>query len=136
MHTIKKSCYKCGSKEDLSNVTTRTLYDKVTTVTYRICRPCNTKSRRELYAKKGGSYQAQRRSIEAYRLKNKERAKAWGVVRNKNLKKKPCVECGAEKIHWHHPDPNKPLWVVPLCPKHHSATHRGKLELKLLSPLI
>lgn len=37
---------------------------------------------------------------------------------------KPCEVCGAEKVHAHHPDANKPNEVRFLCPAHHKQEHR------------
>lgn len=40
------------------------------------------------------------------------------------ISKRPCVVCGDENVHAHHPDYSKPLEVIFVCPKHHYAMHR------------
>jgi hypothetical protein len=39
------------------------------------------------------------------------------------LKREPCTYCGAEPADAHHPDYSKPLWVIWMCPFHHSRHH-------------
>lgn len=50
------------------------------------------------------------------------RAKKSGVIIPQ-----PCRDCGADKVHGHHPDYSKPLEVVWLCPSCHSKEH-GKAD--------
>jgi hypothetical protein len=40
------------------------------------------------------------------------------------MTKQPCEVCGAEKVHAHHDDYEKPLEVRWLCPTHHKVAHR------------
>lgn len=40
-----------------------------------------------------------------------------------SIQRKPCIECGETKAQAHHEDYTKPLDVIWLCPKHHSAHH-------------
>jgi hypothetical protein len=42
------------------------------------------------------------------------------------LKREPCLYCGAEKAHAHHPDYRKPLWVIWMCNSHH-LKHHGRV---------
>lgn len=60
-----------------------------------------------------------------------DRKHASHIVRNAlrdgRLKKPPCCfvpECGEMKVDAHHPDYSRPLDVVWLCRKHHSACHK------------
>ena len=45
------------------------------------------------------------------------------AVRDEKLEKLPCFICGAKKVEGHHPDYDRPLDVVWLCPKHHRKLH-------------
>lgn len=45
------------------------------------------------------------------------------ALKNKLLTKLPCFICGELKVHGHHPDYDRPLEVVWLCPVHHAETH-------------
>lgn len=48
-----------------------------------------------------------------------------GRFRDKLLKS-ACERCGVrEKLHLHHPDYRKPLYVITLCVPCHEATHHG-----------
>ena len=62
-----------------------------------------------------------------------ERQRAYAKVAlahdSGKLFRKPCVVCGELKSHAHHEDYSKPLDVIYLCPKHHSAVHKGKIKL-------
>ena len=52
------------------------------------------------------------------------------AVRDGKLFKQPCEVCGEPETHGHHEDYLKPLEVMWLCPKHHSARHA---EIRRLS---
>lgn len=69
----------------------------------------------------------------ARRLRYRESgaASAWRAVelalRRGDLRRQPCVECGAERTQAHHHqgyDPEAHLAVTWLCPVHHAAAHR------------
>lgn len=45
------------------------------------------------------------------------------AVKSGRLERRPCEECGAEKVHAHHDDYAKPLDVRWLCPYHHVHAH-------------
>ena len=47
------------------------------------------------------------------------------AVRQGLVTKKPCERCGAKNTHGHHPDYSKPLEVIWLCPRCHSAEHKA-----------
>lgn len=61
--------------------------------------------------------------------KHPKRKKAqWtlnNAVRDRRIKKEPCVGCGAEKVQAHHHDYNKPLSVTWLCARCHHIFHKG-----------
>ena len=64
-----------------------------------------------------------------YRIRNPEKESAHLIVANAiksgKLIKGPCYICGSTKrINCHHPDYNKPLDVIFLCPIHHSRLHK------------
>lgn len=65
--------------------------------------------------------------IKKWRYSNIEKWKAHKLVytniRNRNLKKDPCVICGNEKSEAHHEDYSKPLDIMWLCKKHHYEHH-------------
>lgn len=44
------------------------------------------------------------------------------ALRDGKVKRHPCFVCGA-KAHAHHPDYDRPLDVIWLCPKHHKEAH-------------
>jgi len=45
------------------------------------------------------------------------------AIKNGELKKQPCEECGDMKVQAHHDNYNKPLEVRWLCQKHHIVEH-------------
>lgn len=58
-------------------------------------------------------------------LQPKRKAASWAVnnaIRDGKLKRQPCWVCGS-KAHAHHPDYDRPLDVVWLCPAHHKQAH-------------
>lgn len=64
---------------------------------------------------------AQKKANKNYEAKHPERRKAWDKAQI--IKISPCVICGDENVHRHHPDISKPLEVVFLCPLHHRQEH-------------
>lgn len=69
-----------------------------------------------------------------YRQRHAEKSKVHGIfsyaVRLGIVKPQPCLVCG-EKAHGHHPDYDRPLDVVWLCPQHHKDAHAAvHIELK------
>ena len=63
-----------------------------------------------------------------YRSKHPDRARAHTLIAVRifrgKLKREPCVICGNDKTHAHHPDYSKPLEIVWFCPKHHRQLHK------------
>lgn len=47
-----------------------------------------------------------------------------GAILSGRIRKEPCAICGELRSQAHHDDYSKPLDVMWLCPKHHSARHR------------
>lgn len=45
------------------------------------------------------------------------------AIRDGKVQRHPCFVCGA-KAHAHHPDYDRPLDVIWLCPKHHKEAHQ------------
>lgn len=43
---------------------------------------------------------------------------------NNKLKRQTCRDCKSINTYGHHPDYSKPLYVIWLCPKHHSIEHK------------
>ena len=66
--------------------------------------------------------------VKKYQLRNRKRVKAEAKARWK-IKMQPCSICGKYPSHRHHPEINKPLEVIFLCPLHHKQVESGKLVL-------
>lgn len=68
--------------------------------------------------------------VKIWKEKNPKKVKAQRLVfcaiRNKSLKKKPCVVCGNPKSEAHHHDYNQPLLVAWLCKRHHGKADQQK----------
>lgn len=56
--------------------------------------------------------------------KRKAHRKVWNALKTGAMKKNPCEVCGSAYVHAHHPDYEKPLEVLWLCPEHHADVHR------------
>jgi hypothetical protein len=57
-------------------------------------------------------------------VKRYARFQVWKAVQEGDLVREPCVTCGALNSQGHHEDYSKPLDIVWLCAKCHSALHR------------
>lgn len=64
------------------------------------------------------------RESEAYRVKQRARAKAYHHLIRHGPGPQPCKACGAEKAEMHHDHYDQPLDVRWLCPPCHDAMHR------------
>ena len=40
------------------------------------------------------------------------------------IQRKPCVVCGSEKVVAYHENYKKPLYIIFMCPQHHSEYHK------------
>lgn len=83
-----------------------------------MCRECNTEKLRR-YRKTKSGIEATRRAVRKYETNHPERKPAWSKAQA--IKREPCAVCGDPNTHRHHPDINKPLEVISLCPLHHKA---------------
>lgn len=81
---------------------------------YRASYNCPPKTKQKVALRRANS--EERRKIRARRLANK------AILRGK-LHRLPCRDCGEPKTHAHHPDYDRPLEVIWLCPAHHRAEH-------------
>jgi hypothetical protein len=53
------------------------------------------------------------------------------AVKLQKIQKLPCIVCGVEKTEAHHPDYDRPLDVIWMCPPHHKQTHAMAKKLKV-----
>lgn len=80
--------------------------------------------RRKYYATISGKL-AVKRAVKKYELAHPKRHQAWYLANKIYKKYNPCFVCGKFPTHKHHPDINKPLEVIYLCPLHHKQTDAG-----------
>jgi len=52
------------------------------------------------------------------------------AVKRNEVTKQPCFVCGVEKVEAHHPDYDRPLDVIWMCPAHHKQTHAMAKQLQ------
>lgn len=52
----------------------------------------------------------------------------WSAIKASKLMKGVCEVCGSDIVHGHHPDYDKPLDVIWLCPEHHRQWHETNGE--------
>lgn len=78
-------------------------------------------------AKRAWRKKTGRKTDKAWYFKSKEKQSAHKQVFKALglglLKREPCAQCGATKVHGHHPDYSKPLEIIWLCPSHHTQEH-------------
>jgi len=125
-------CSKCKKKTDKSG------YCKDCARSYkREWTRENTDKRRESKRKwkeKPGTKELEREYRRKYREKNKDKTKVqnYAYKRREKLVKESCEVCGdRDDLQMHHPDYNKPDWVITLCPDHHKEIHMlDKLEAR------
>lgn len=71
---------------------------------------------------------AMRRAKDKYEAENPIRKSAntavGNALRDGRLKKLPCDVCGKTRVHGHHDDYSRPLFVRWLCPMHHKEWHK------------
>lgn len=112
-------CRLCKTTDNLTISNTRTLKSGEIRSSY-VCNPCNTARLRLYRATENGAKNA-RKAVKKYEKNNQKRKKCWEAVAK--IKSNPCEVCGEVKVHKHHPDIEKPLFIKFLCPKHHKAAH-------------
>ena len=115
-------CSHCGSTKNLKKYSDGGSKCKRQ---YFYCRKCNMQRARK-YRKTEKGIIATRKAVETYERNNPKRKYAWGQAAYK-IETKPCIKCGAIKSHKHHPDINKPLEIIHLCPLHHKQIHMQDL---------
>jgi len=67
--------------------------------------------------------------------KNKVQHKLFNEIRRKRLvhpSKLLCQDCNKQASEYHHPDYNKPFFVIPLCHSCHIKIHSNKSKEKLI----
>jgi formylmethanofuran dehydrogenase subunit E len=138
-----KYCPRCKRTKDKSEFyKSPSRYDGVR----GYCRVCETLKqrgnrkyfrdyRRNRYASDSEFRFKIRKSLSKYQKsnpkKNLARVKLFQAIKANKINKLPCILCG-EKANGHHPDYNKPLEVIWLCPRHHRHIHTGRIDLLLL----
>lgn len=88
--------------------------------------PHRVKARAE-YSKTDQGKDRHRAANEVWMTKHPNRRAASHIlnngIRDGKVHRHPCFVCGA-KAHAHHPDYDRPLDVIWLCPKHHKEAHK------------
>lgn len=117
----KPKCNHCGSKDRL--IKTSKWKGKLRTIQYYSCNKCNYKRIRKYYKTKSGLESA-RKTHKKYRLRNKEKVKAW-IIARKIISKNICKYCKKTNVIKHHPDYSKPNEIIFVCRYHHRQIHKG-----------
>lgn len=116
----KPYCSSCGTTTGRLMRASRRFIGSKEKVYYKCC-DCNTeRMKRYRYTEEGKL--AMKKAMDNYESRNPDRRKAWTKARE--LPNKPCVICGKQPSHKHHPDTKKPLFVIYLCPYHHKQAHK------------
>ena len=116
----RKKCFRCKTMSNL----TKNSFSTTGLINY-ICTNCQTE-RLKTYRQTESGKKAYLKATQKYRRKNPEKVNAW--VKARLLALKPCKICGTDtNIHRHHPDYDKPLEIIFLCAKHHSAIHKEQI---------
>src|SRR3990167_10140085 len=111
-------CSHCGSTKRLIKYSKGS---KNRTKQYYYCNKCNTERIRKYRETEQGK-EAIKRAVHKYQKKNVKRKRAWNKA--KRIKLKSCLICHKSPTHRHHPDINKPLEIIFLCPFHHKLVHK------------
>ena len=74
------------------------------------------------YRKTQKGKEATRRAVKKYESTHLKERKNWNKA--KQVKIQPCEICSKYPAHRHHPDINKPLKIIFLCPFHHKQIHK------------
>jgi hypothetical protein len=85
-------------------------------------RASREKHRSQLHVKEKTKIYNKLRSINRPEIKRAQKLVATALA-NGSLVRLPCSMCGSEISEAHHPDYLLPLYVVWLCPKHHTMEH-------------
>lgn len=134
---MEKTCFKCGSTKPLSEFY---CHSRMADGHLNKCKACTKRDVREnraaniervrLYDRQRASRPERRASAQAvqaaWRAQHPNRRAAHIAVNNAlragRMQRLPCLVCGG-KAEAHHPDYDRPLDVVWLCPAHHKQAH-------------
>lgn len=119
-------CSHCGSTKRLINYSTYKTKSRVKR--YYMCNECNTERLKKYRKTPNGSASVKNANKKFY-LKNFKRVMAWSKANYKIKNKEVCLICKKLPTHKHHPDIDKPLEVVFLCPYHHRQVDKDLLYL-------
>lgn len=133
-----KTCFVCGTYKEITEFYPHVKMKDGHLNKCRVCTKEYERSRRQgEFREKILKYDRERASLPHRKEKTKLIVSAWKVshpkrraaqvalgnaVRSKKIIPLPCLICG-EKAEAHHPDYDRPLDVVWLCPSHHKQTH-------------
>ena len=109
-------CSRC--KENRNPLIKHSFY-RVGGIQYYWCRECKKEAQRKYYLANRDKF---KRMNGEYRERNPAKVTCWEKA--KSIKRTPCIICGDPGSTRHHPDYNRPLEVVMLCPIHHREEHR------------
>ena len=138
-------CKECSKKDVTENRRAKEDYYKMYDMK-RANLPKRVRARKE-YAQTEKGRDANNRSSRKQGKLHPETKKKWSrnnpravaaetlfrnYIRYHRELRQPCEICGAERVHAHHEDYNKPLEVRWLCPKHHRARHKEMKELGIV----
>lgn len=134
---MDKKCFKCNQVKPLTEFYK---HPAMSDGHLNKCKTCtkkdvanNIQDRREYYAaydkaraKTPERVAWRRQKLREQRAKNplanSARQAVAVALRKGKLQRQPC-HCGETKVEAHHPDYNKPLFVIWLCNKHHKHVH-------------
>lgn len=121
---VQSSCLFCGKKFMAKKKAIKSGYGKF--CSHYCASKMRSKKQWDNPMYKGGGYESAKR----YRLKNKERPRAWisvlRALKSGAIKKGCCAVCGDKNVVAHHEDYSKPLLIVWLCHVHHNKLHRSR----------
>ncbi|KKL82730.1 hypothetical protein LCGC14_1981810 [marine sediment metagenome] len=89
---------------------------------------CYARYRKEILPKEEQNRYGTGESIEEKIKKLKCRSNFNHYLRDKKIKRMPCIVCGSLKSEGHHFNYSKPLEVTWLCFKHHRQIHKQSIE--------
>jgi len=130
-----KTCKKCHLEKSIVDFNKDSLRKDGH---YPYCRTCSSKDKHEYIMSEKGKAYMKRKNLKQkeymktylrdynrrYPKERKARVMLLNAIRDRRVKKMPCVVCGEVKSEGHHIDYNQPLVVIWLCKKHHRDIHR------------
>ena len=133
-----KTCSACNEEKPISDFQVRKASNDGLTSSCKSCLKIRDAARyikekdyrlarHKLYMKTDNGRIAHKKASQAWKGRNAVRRAAnlilGHAVRAGKVIRLPCFVCGA-KAHAHHPDYDRPLDVIWLCPKHHKEAHK------------